>query len=188
MNKNKLLSFLLAGGLLVGGTFLGTKALFSDKETSTNTLRLTTGKVDIKVSEQPWLRNVQDKNGDGEITVLDKPYDQKCESNDTGVFENVQPGDTFTRYINILNEESTYNVLINIAKSLDVTNENLIKHIELNANNLLSGVQELPAKANSGGYITVKIKNCDEAWKDFNGAGEFDINSVFEITATQKEK
>lgn len=186
MKRNKLLSFLLAGTLLVGGTFLGTKALFSDSEQSENALILTTGKVDINVNSQDWLRNVVDKDGDNRITPLDSPYKQEgLEKSNTGEFKNVQPGDTFSRYINILNKDSTYDVLIDISDKLNIDDETLREHIEIDKSNLVEGVKKLGAGLNSGGYITIKIKNTDEAWEAFNGAGTVNLNNIYTITATQ---
>lgn len=182
MKKNKTVAYMLATTLLLGGTFLGTKALFTDTATSKNSLILTTGKVDIEVNEDAWLRNVKDTNNDGKINAQDRPYNQGCEQSAEGTFSNVQPGDTFMRYINVLNQESTYDVSLKIEKEITNNNEELMKFIKIEDNILT----ELPAKANSGGYITVKIENTDAAWKAFNGAGQLDLNATYTIEATQK--
>ena len=61
MKKNKTVAYALAATLLVGGTFLGTKALFTDKVDTVGELSISTGDVDI-VAEvtQDWTL---DRNG-----------------------------------------------------------------------------------------------------------------------------
>lgn len=191
MNTKKILSMTLAAALLVGGTFLGTKALFSDTKTSTNTLTLTTGKVQIHVREGEWVRNAVDVDENGYIDTRDlsAEVNRGCEKNTTGVFKNVQPGDTFTRYINVLSPDSTYNVQIGAQikdLSPDAEHENLRKYISINDKSLKS-IGVIPAHTNTGGYITVKILDNDEASKALNGAITFNINAIYDITATQVE-
>lgn len=186
MKKNKTVAYMLATALLLGGTFVGTNALFSDTETSNNNLILKTGKVDITVSENDWLKNVQDQNGDGQITAIDRPYNQGCEQNSNGEFNNIQPGDTFTRYINILNQESSYSVDLSIIEELNSNNPELMKHISVDSSDL-NGRTIIPANANTGGYITVKIADTQEAWQAFNGAKPLNIDAVYTITATQSK-
>ena len=107
MLKNKTIAYTLATSLLLGGTFLGTKATLIDEKTADNNLNLTTGKLQIRLIPGTWVRNAKDKNNDGHITTIDSPeYQQSVEKNDTGTFKNVQPGDTFTRYISILLKKS----------------------------------------------------------------------------------
>lgn len=188
MKKNKTVAYMLATTLLLGGAFVGSKALFTDKATSENKLILTTGKVDIEVKEGAWMRNVQDKNNDGIIDARDDADSQKCEKSADGVFANVQPGDTFTRYISVLNGKSTYDVTMEIKKELTGNNEKLMKYIEIEDASLVDGVKEIGSGYNTGGYITVKISDKKEgAWDAFNGAGQFDLNATYTINATQKK-
>ena len=186
MKKKQYLTYIVAGTLLASGTFLGTRALFSDTKTSTNSLTLRTGKVAIQINEDDWLRNVNDTNNDGHITPLDKPYQQGVEQNSQGIFENVHPGDTFSRYINVLNGESSYAVTISIQKEFTGDKQELMQFIEVDDSNL-QYLTTLPKHSNSGGYITIKIKDTPEAWKAFNGAGEINLNDTYTITATQAE-
>lgn len=51
MKKNKTIAYMLAAALLVGGTFVGTKALFTDKIETAGELQISTGDVNIKVNE-----------------------------------------------------------------------------------------------------------------------------------------
>lgn len=86
MKKNKTIAYALAATLLVGGTFVGTKALFTDKADATTDLVLTTGKVDVEVNEGKWSRNGVES--------------------DNGEFGLVIPGDIFTKKITISNKST----------------------------------------------------------------------------------
>lgn len=57
MKKNKTIAYALAATLLVGGTFAGTKAWFTDKEVVDNKLNITTGTLDIDVTDMGWYKN-----------------------------------------------------------------------------------------------------------------------------------
>ena len=190
MKKSKIISLLLAGALLVGGTFIGTKALFSDTETVANQLVLTTGKVDIRIIPDRWIRNVEDKNEDGVINALDDVYGQGCEESVEGIFTNVQPGETFTRYINVIAQDNTYDVNIDVVlKEFSKDNEKIKEFIKINGDSLANITQNAPIKANTntGGFITISIDDTDEAWEAFNGAGTINLNALYEIKATQAE-
>ena len=90
MNKNKVVGLALASALLVGGTFAGTKAWFTDVvETDTN-LEISTGDLDIKQEEyQGWKLHTYR----GEFNI--KGNDEKLKS--------IQPGDRLTKIITIKN-------------------------------------------------------------------------------------
>lgn len=88
MKKNKTIGFMLAATLLVGGTFMGTKAWFTDQAEANANLTITTGSMDLEVSEGDWT-----KVGDSESTP---------ESGNT--FTNVRPGDKFTKTVTVTNE------------------------------------------------------------------------------------
>lgn len=189
MKKSKVMSLLLAGALLVGGTFLGTKALFSDTATSENKLTLNTGKVDISVKEGSWLRNVKDLNGNNIIDVNDiyQAGTGAYEESKDGTFNNVKPGDTFTRYVNVFSGNSTYDVNISVNPDpLDKTENPIREHIEIE-DYTLRNMGKIPAGTNSGGYFTIKIKDTPEAWSALNGAGPIQLDALYEITATQAE-
>ncbi|MEG1285055.1 MAG: hypothetical protein RSD22_04905 [Romboutsia sp.] len=87
MKKNKTIAYMLAATLLVGGTFAGTKALFTDKVDIANKLVITTGIVDIEIKEDTeWF-----KNGD----KLSKD------------FSTLVPGDVLTREVKVANNSNT---------------------------------------------------------------------------------
>ncbi|WP_025161797.1 hypothetical protein [Paraclostridium bifermentans] len=79
MKKNKTVAYALAATLLVGGTFLGTKALFTDKIDTVGELSISTGDVDIEViGENKWKlhRQGNDTNtGTGNLAGDDMDFD-----------------------------------------------------------------------------------------------------------------
>ena len=200
MKRNKTVAYLLAASLLVGGTFVGTKALFQSTAESQNQLILKTGKVDISIKEpSTWKRNLVDANKNGVIDTADLtvPANQKVEVSKS--FTNVQPGDTFTKYINILNANSTYDIKLDIQKNLNGIPEELRDYIVIEdgkeADKQHPGVSAsqfenlttIPAGQNTGGFVTIKILDTKGAWEAINKLqnNNIDLNAVFTVTATQ---
>lgn len=89
MKKNKTIAYALAATLLVGGTFVGTKALFTDKAEAYNDLVITMGKLDINVQEGEWIIE-NDNTEASNLTNNDR-------------FTNVKPGDSFLKEVTITN-------------------------------------------------------------------------------------
>lgn len=119
MKKNKTLAFMLAASLLVGGTFVGTKALFTDKIDVAGELAISTGDVDIEVVKPTENKWVLDRNGvensDGTIGVELRhdskdgadietyPGDENTPT--TGTFaNNLKPGDIMYKDLFIENK------------------------------------------------------------------------------------
>ena len=125
MKKNKTIAYMLAAALLVGGTFVGTKALFIDVENTIGELAISTGDVDIKVETiQEWKL---DRNGfelaDGttvksddhiEYTeIVDENGRIKTPNNDdtneapekenTPFANNLKPGDEIVKTLSVTN-------------------------------------------------------------------------------------
>lgn len=169
MKKNKVISLLLAGSLLVGGTFLGTKALFSDTKTVSNPLVLTTGKVDINVQADEWNHY---RNGN---YVDSLKYGTE--------FTNVQPGDSFIKDI-IVTNNSTYSVKLAVEKELQNIPDGFEGLIDLTHT-----VKDDPMSKGSMREIRVevKIKDVEEAWTALNGDNKLDLDAFYTITATQFE-
>lgn len=87
MKKNKTIAYALAATLLVGGTFAGTKALFTDSDVIQNdNLTVTTGVVDVDIEEDVWYKN-------------DIPQKQ-------AKFDGVVPGDEFKNTAKIMNNSN----------------------------------------------------------------------------------
>lgn len=106
MKKNKTVAYMLAATLLVGGTFLGTKALFTDKVDSIGELTISTGDLDIRAdATKDWTL---DRNGEEDLTGTD--INEK-------VFDNLKTGDKLEKSIRITND-GTLKANISINRSI----------------------------------------------------------------------
>lgn len=109
MKKNKTVAYALAATLLVGGTFLGTKALFTDKVDVAGELKISTGDVDIEVKNQTdWIL---DRNGEESNTGTNHVE---------GSLDNIKPGDVLTKEITIKNA-GTLIAEVNLVRNEEVT-------------------------------------------------------------------
>ncbi len=101
MKKNKTIAYMLAATLLVGGTFVGTKAWFTASGTVDSGLVVTTGSMGLSVTEEDNWTIVTPDGDRTEIT------NQGAKNN----FENVKPGDDFEKQVTITNTGSLNQVL-----------------------------------------------------------------------------
>lgn len=123
MKKNKTVAYMLAATLLVGGTFLGTKALFTDSVDSIGELTISTGDVDIEaVVKQDWAIH---RNGEETNTGTNNPKGMP------NVVDNLKRGDYLTKTIEVTNE-GTLNAIVRLVEDANVTGE-LPQGIEFNA-------------------------------------------------------
>lgn len=105
MKKNKTVAYMLAATLLVGGTFLGTKALFTDKVDVAGEISISTGDVDIAIEKDyGWSlhSNGADDNKNGKAD-----------------FDNLKTGDTLTKTV-MLKNNGTLNAVVNLEKNKDM--------------------------------------------------------------------
>ena len=121
MKKNKTIAYMLAATLLVGGTFVGTKAWFTASGTVDSGLVVTTGSMGLSVTEDNnW--EVVTPGGITEITNQGAgnnfenvtPAGDRTEITNQGAknnFENVKPGDDFEKQVTIKNTGSLNQVL-----------------------------------------------------------------------------
>lgn len=123
MKKNKTVAYALAATLLVGGTFLGTKALFTDKIDTVGELSISTGDVDIDaevVKEWSIVRNGEEANvGTGN------------EKGQPKIFDNLKTGDVISKQIKITNK-GTLSTIVSLNQNTKVT-ESLPDGINLKA-------------------------------------------------------
>lgn len=118
MKKNKTIAYMLAATLLVGGTFVGTKALFTDQTTVAGELKISTGDLDIEViNSGTWeLERNGEEHKDG-TTITDSSTiggtdrldeDKNGQTNEkvpNGNFaNNLKPGDILTKTVTIQNK------------------------------------------------------------------------------------
>ena len=101
MKKNKTIAYMLAATLLVGGTFVGTKAWFTASGTVDSGLVVTTGSMGLSVTEEDNWTIVTPDGDRTEIT------NQGAKNN----FKNVKPGDDFEKQVTITNTGSLNQVL-----------------------------------------------------------------------------
>ncbi|CEN80568.1 hypothetical protein [Paraclostridium sordellii] len=149
MKKNKTVAYALAATLLVGGTFLGTKALFTDKVDTVGELSISTGDVDI-VAEvtQDWTL---DRNG----------YEPNTGTSDGGrlaQFDNLKYGDVLTKKVTITNK-GTLKALVNFTENEAVTDK-LPTGINFTAEFKDSKGNKLPSESTMdiGSSATVDLK------------------------------
>lgn len=108
MKKNKTVAYMLAATLLVGGTFLGTKAMFTDKVDVAGEVSISTGDVDIAVAEDnEWIlkSNGADENKNGEAD-----------------FDNLKTGDILTKEV-VLKNNGTLKAIVNLEKNEDMISQ-----------------------------------------------------------------
>lgn len=114
MKKSKTVAYMLAATLLVGGTFAGTKALFTDNIDNVGELKISTGDVDIKVLDSSkWTidRNgVELKEGSNiEGDIGEEGFAPSHDTNkqdvapETPFANNLKPGDILTKKVTIKN-------------------------------------------------------------------------------------
>lgn len=105
MKKNKTLAYMLAATLLVGGTFVGTKALFTDRATATTDLVITMGEIGIEVKE-------------GAKWKIEKQNGEVVETESGKEFTHLKTGDKLVKEITITNTG-------NLHRKLTITNEGM---------------------------------------------------------------
>ncbi len=141
MKKNKTIAYMLAATLLVGGTFVGTKAWFTASGTVDSGLVVTTGTMGLSVTEDNnW--KVVTPGGITEITNQDAGNN----------FENVKPGDIFEKTVTITNTGSLNQILTVSKADPTKTDDNFTVTVE--------GLDELNGKTleAKNGEATFKIK------------------------------
>ncbi|MDU4935801.1 MAG: hypothetical protein E6X43_10855 [Peptostreptococcaceae bacterium] len=111
MKKNKTIAYMMAAMLLVGGTFVGTKALFTDQVDATGEISISTGDVDIEVvNDAKWEI---DRQGSGDENIGSLP-------GELADFDNLKYGDTLTKTIEIENK-GTLKAVVSLNENHEVT-------------------------------------------------------------------
>ncbi|WP_455537590.1 hypothetical protein [Terrisporobacter sp.] len=201
MRKNKTIAYMLAVTLLVGGTFLGTKALFTDKINTVGELSISTGDVDIKVIEDAgWIldRNgnehadgstVFGETGTGEGTLVDGGDNF---TTDNPLANNLKPGDILTKTIKVQNQGT-------LIAELDLTNNADVQNRLGDLKDLITATGEILGDKTEllpGETATLKLKlEVNNEGGDHNKDGyntddiedyKVDLNGAWVLTATQQ--
>lgn len=155
MKKNKTIAFMLAATLLVGGTFLGTKAWFTDTATVDNSLVVTMGSFDLVVTENSQEEGEQ--IGGWEL-VRTGDQESKPEGNVNGTkntnFTNIRPGDYFTK---------TYTIKNNGSLDQKLTIDNILQEEDIDKYKLT--VDEISKSKNYSEFETGMILKSEETRK-----------------------
>ncbi|MBO3444221.1 SipW-dependent-type signal peptide-containing protein [Clostridium sp. CCUG 7971] len=182
MKKNKTIAYMLAATLLVGGTFMGTKAFFTDSATASNDLVITMGNVDLLVEEGPWKNEnegteaSQSKNSEGNI------------------FKNVKPNDRFIKEMTIKNNGSLKQVIKLNRGEVSEKYPNILKvgetiTSEIGADKTLNPGEEIKAYINVQVMSDVDHKFNEDGSINNENKPSFDFNKLvptFEINAEQE--
>lgn len=158
MSKKKTIAYLIAGSLLIGGTFIGTKAWFTDGGTADNSLIVTMGSFNLDIIEN---KDVKEQPTGWVLHRNGKPESIKTEANGHN-FTNVKPGDQFIRTVTFKNSGT-----LNQRVTLDLSN--------------FKG--EVPSgfmfNTNMGGFPGGVIGS---TYKDIPGGGEETIKMSIKVT------
>ena len=120
MKKAKLVAMALSATLLVGGTFIGTKALFTDKVDMPVELTISTGDLDIEIGETSEWEIV--RNGEENNRVISPGSDGMAD------YDNLKYGDVITKTVEVYNN-GTLNAIVTLEENTEVT-ERLPEGIE----------------------------------------------------------
>lgn len=197
MKKNKTLAYMLAATLLVGGTFVGTKALFTDVEQVAGELKISTGDVDIEViNDTNWIL---DRNGnefaDGS-TVKGETGIGPINLPETETFaNNIKPGDVLTKEITIKNAGTLIanvdlvrneEVSLGVLEGFLTLEETLVNGQNVDSATLIPGEEikvELKISANGPG-----LHNTDGSYnKDSIEEQTIDLTNAWTLEAVQQD-
>lgn len=195
MKKNKTIAYMLATTLLVGGTFLGTKALFTDNINDIGELRISTGDVDIEVvSDNKWElyrngaeysegTNIDMKYNEGDEQDINgyAPTNDLKEIQSSNFANNLKPGDELTKTVVVKNvgtliaevdfKQDDMSAKLGNLKGLVIASETL-KQGEDVINKGENGLYEVTLKPGEEMEIELQLT------VDSNGKGAHDTASV----------
>lgn len=98
-SRRKKLPLLLGALLIISVAAYGTRAYFSDSTKQQANIELQLGNVDIDTIEHPWKNN-------NIISSEAKKTTEQIDAKEHTTFNNVKPGDSFTRTYTIINKGS----------------------------------------------------------------------------------
>lgn len=209
MKKNKTIAYMLAATLLVGGTFLGTKALFTDNINTVGELKISTGDVDIEILEEnsKWtlLRNgeelkegtnIEDQFGkDGFAPEHDT--NKIDEVPETPFANNLKPGDVLRKIVVVKNMGTLNAKLLLDSTKVEEKLGNLSDFITATETEIVdangNGILEPGEIATVTLILTAEQDSAHNTSstgevKDNNNAQEdaiVDLTNAWELTATQ---
>ena len=186
MNKKRIISYVMAAALLVGGTFAGTKALFTDVVDAAGEISISTGDVDLKEEVvKPWTLV---RNGD-EINM--------SSDGTKAIFDNLKTGDIITKEVLVKNV-GTLDALVEFDGNEEVL-KNLPEGIEYTAVATMKqggvlGHAPIPMKPSNVVKIQLEIKVTGGGKHNEEGSlnsddqerTKIDLRNSYILKATQK--
>lgn len=202
MKKNKTIAYLLAATLLVGGTFVGTKAWFSDKVETDNGIKITMGTLDLQLKENGakeegqntgW-KLIRDENIISDSLGNKKESSVASENGDIKKEHiNIRPGDYFEREFTVKNTGSLDQIVKIDGKLVNGTYKEYFKLTIEGDTDILSTTNESTTNvfrlnADKQKTIKLKLEPNAEALDNSKQGEEFDFESLFnDITLTGRQ-
>ena len=196
MKKNKTIAYALAATLLVGGTFAGTKAWFSDKVETDNGIKITMGTLDLELKENGATQEGVNEGWKlirDEKVISDKLGSKKesREESKNGDIKkehiNIRPGDYFEREFTVKNTGSL-DQIVKIDSNLvhGVYNHYFELTIEDGKDTLLTN--EFRLESNDQKTIKLKLQPHEEALDNTQQGKTFNFEELFsDITLTGRQ-
>lgn len=160
MKKNKTLAFMMAATLLVGGTFVGTKALFTDEDQVAGELKISTGDLDIATDVGEWSM----VGGRTEINHGTTEDNKDSLQENLAIFDNLKHGDIITKTVTVKNQ-GTLNANLSLTEDTYKTGS------------LPAGIDFTAEFENGDGYLETSNGN-----KVLQPGGTVDIKLQLEVT------
>ncbi|CUP49059.1 Uncharacterised protein [Turicibacter sanguinis] len=198
MKKNKTMAYALAVALLVGGTFVGTKAWFSDQVTTDNGIIITMGTLNLELIE-----NNAEKEGENlgwklfrDEEVINDSLGTKKESDEdskNGDIKkqhlNIRPGDYFEKTFTVKNTGSLDQIVKVDTKLLaNGINNDYFKLTILDNNNLLQEGNEFRLNPDETKTVTLKLQLNETTLYNHYQGETFDFEELFsDITLTGRQ-
>ena len=159
MKKNKTIAYMLAATLLVGGTFAGTKAWFTAKETVDTSFNITTGSIDMEIKDGGWAAQTPE----GEKTeMIVRP----------GHGINFKPGDSLEKRVTITN-------IGELAQKLEINRNNVEENDNFKVSISTEGLgedQTLPAGEDAN--LTIRVEADLEKMDNEDANKTFDLEDI----------
>lgn len=195
MKKKKTIAYIMAAMLLVGGTFVGTKAYFTDRVDAGGELFISTGDLDLELKDEgQWTvsrrgqesghgtKGVKDDNGKLNISMEELSQEEKGALGKNVFVNNLKPYDKIEKKVIIRNNgtlvATNIQVLPSTTEDIRITANNGNTNVLLDAttskivNNTLKPGEEMELT------LTLQVKDFDLAQVDHNNRIAYNSDGV----------
>lgn len=197
MNKKKTIAYMMAATLLVGGTFVGTKAWFSDKVDTDNGIKITMGTLDLELKENGAEGENQNKGWKliRDEQVISEALGTKKESNENSKngdikkeHVNIRPGDYFEREFTVTNKGSLDQIVKIDSKLVHGAYNHFFELTIQEGNDILLETNEFRLNPNQSKTVKLKLQPHEEALDNTQQGKTFDFEALFsDITLTGRQ-